>query len=256
MDDRTAKLLLRGERLQEKGQLDQAQFYFEEVLLSTAKLLLRGERLQEKGQLDQARFYFEEVLLKIPACTEAEMNLDMIKRALGQRDLRNAPEAVDEEVLLKIPACTEAEMNLDMIKRALGQRDPRNAPEAVDGVTLTQPFSAMRAGQRPSSYRPSSDRPLNDSGAFSAFRAEQVLLPFSDRPQVAAADHRPQAAGAGRRPQEDVEDHGFHNGRAIWDYSDAYPGFDDGLSGYGGDMTGHSSNGPGRKRDECFGRAG
>jgi len=194
MDDRTAKLLLRGERLQEKGQLDQAQFYFEEVLLSTAKLLLRGERLQEKGQLDQARFYFEEVLLKIPACTEAEMNLDMIKRALGQRD-------------------------------------PRNAPEAVDGVTLTQPFSAMRAGQRPSSYRPSSDRPLNDSGAFSAFRAEQVLLPFSDRPQVAAADHRPQAAGAGRRPQEDVEDHGFHNGRAIWDYSDAYPGFDDGLSG-------------------------
>jgi len=46
-----------------------------------AALLLRAERLQEKGQVDQALMYFQAVLRVYPGCSEARMNVDMILRA-------------------------------------------------------------------------------------------------------------------------------------------------------------------------------
>jgi len=48
--------------------------------MSTAHMLARAERLQEKGQLEQALLYFNEVLAKYPNVNEARMNIDMIHR--------------------------------------------------------------------------------------------------------------------------------------------------------------------------------
>eukprot|EP00927_Polykrikos_kofoidii_P040069 TRINITY_DN34312_c0_g1_i1.p1 TRINITY_DN34312_c0_g1~~TRINITY_DN34312_c0_g1_i1.p1 ORF type:complete len:410 (+),score=40.55 TRINITY_DN34312_c0_g1_i1:103-1332(+) len=45
-----------------------------------ARLVVRAERLQEKGQLQQAALYFREVLRISPTCREAQFNLEMIER--------------------------------------------------------------------------------------------------------------------------------------------------------------------------------
>lgn len=52
----------------------------------TARLLLRGERLQEKGQLHQALVYFDHVLAICPSCTEAAINKDMIERIIASSE--------------------------------------------------------------------------------------------------------------------------------------------------------------------------
>merc|ERR1712217_895160 len=41
-------------------------------------MMVRGERLQEKGQVEQALVYFQEVLRQYPNCDEAKINLNMI----------------------------------------------------------------------------------------------------------------------------------------------------------------------------------
>eukprot|EP00747_Dinoflagellata_sp_TGD_P181108 gnl/TRDRNA2_/TRDRNA2_34617_c0_seq1.p1 gnl/TRDRNA2_/TRDRNA2_34617_c0~~gnl/TRDRNA2_/TRDRNA2_34617_c0_seq1.p1 ORF type:complete len:224 (-),score=50.17 gnl/TRDRNA2_/TRDRNA2_34617_c0_seq1:331-1002(-) len=46
----------------------------------SAHILLRAERLQDKGQIDQALVYYQEVLSANPGCTEARVNVDMIRR--------------------------------------------------------------------------------------------------------------------------------------------------------------------------------
>jgi len=51
---------------------------------ATAQLLYRAEKLQEKGQLDQALVYFKEVLQSHPHVNEARMNVDMIRRMQSQ----------------------------------------------------------------------------------------------------------------------------------------------------------------------------
>eukprot|EP00931_Biecheleriopsis_adriatica_P115839 TRINITY_DN91595_c0_g1_i1.p1 TRINITY_DN91595_c0_g1~~TRINITY_DN91595_c0_g1_i1.p1 ORF type:complete len:215 (-),score=40.62 TRINITY_DN91595_c0_g1_i1:108-752(-) len=45
-----------------------------------AKILYRAERLQEKGQVDQALTYFQAVLAAYPMCKEAEINVRMIQQ--------------------------------------------------------------------------------------------------------------------------------------------------------------------------------
>jgi hypothetical protein len=51
----------------------------------TAATLHRGERLQEKGQLQQAIYYFENVLKKYPECPEASVNLRIVKTLLEDK---------------------------------------------------------------------------------------------------------------------------------------------------------------------------
>lgn len=47
---------------------------------TNAHLLVRGLRLQEKGQANQALDYFQTVLRNYPDCTEARINIEMISR--------------------------------------------------------------------------------------------------------------------------------------------------------------------------------
>eukprot|EP00930_Biecheleria_cincta_P007252 TRINITY_DN108447_c0_g1_i1.p1 TRINITY_DN108447_c0_g1~~TRINITY_DN108447_c0_g1_i1.p1 ORF type:complete len:196 (+),score=37.19 TRINITY_DN108447_c0_g1_i1:59-646(+) len=57
--------------------------YFRQELsldLARAQLLRRAEKLQEKGQVQQALQYYREVLTAYPNCREAQMNVEMIKR--------------------------------------------------------------------------------------------------------------------------------------------------------------------------------
>lgn len=45
-----------------------------------ARLLMRAERLQEKGEIAQALTYFQKVLDAYPECNEAKINIEMIQR--------------------------------------------------------------------------------------------------------------------------------------------------------------------------------
>uniref|UniRef100_A0A7S1MJ74 Tetratricopeptide repeat protein n=1 Tax=Alexandrium catenella TaxID=2925 RepID=A0A7S1MJ74_ALECA len=58
----------------------------------SAQLLHRGERLQEKGQLDQALLYFRRVLDRHPGCVEARTNVTLITDFMNARTLPPLPE--------------------------------------------------------------------------------------------------------------------------------------------------------------------
>jgi len=51
---------------------------------TTAVLMQRAERLQERGQLSQALWYFQEVLLQRPNCQEAAVNIRMVNSMLDE----------------------------------------------------------------------------------------------------------------------------------------------------------------------------
>jgi len=61
----------------------QLQYFRESCDLDdhAARMIVRAERLQEKGQLEQAALYFKEVIRISPNCVEAKINLEMIERA-------------------------------------------------------------------------------------------------------------------------------------------------------------------------------
>lgn len=65
--------------------------YFESELgldKATAILLYHAERFQEKGQLEMALEFFDQVLSSYPACTEAKVNRCMTAKILDQRKSR------------------------------------------------------------------------------------------------------------------------------------------------------------------------
>lgn len=55
---------------------------------ASARLLYRAERLQEKGQLEQALRYFAQVLATRPDCEEAAVNSRMIREMLAEQAAR------------------------------------------------------------------------------------------------------------------------------------------------------------------------
>ena len=64
---------------------DYLRYFQDELGLEprSARLMLRAERLQEKGEIGQAALYFAEVLRVHPACEEASMNIEMITKTKG-----------------------------------------------------------------------------------------------------------------------------------------------------------------------------
>ena len=55
----------------------------------SASLLYRAERLQEKGELRQALKYYERVLEKFPGCGEVTENIRMVKELLVEEDKKS-----------------------------------------------------------------------------------------------------------------------------------------------------------------------
>eukprot|EP00930_Biecheleria_cincta_P048412 TRINITY_DN33728_c0_g1_i1.p1 TRINITY_DN33728_c0_g1~~TRINITY_DN33728_c0_g1_i1.p1 ORF type:complete len:421 (+),score=81.60 TRINITY_DN33728_c0_g1_i1:178-1440(+) len=51
----------------------------------SAHMMVRGEKLQEKGQIAQAALYFKKVLQACPACMDADINLEVIQEQLSGR---------------------------------------------------------------------------------------------------------------------------------------------------------------------------
>jgi hypothetical protein len=61
-----------------------------------AAMLHRGERLQEKGQLQQAVYYFERVLEEYPDCSEASENLRIVKTLLKDIKVAKSIQVIPE----------------------------------------------------------------------------------------------------------------------------------------------------------------
>jgi len=74
-----------------------------------AAMMYRAERLQEKGQLQQALRYFDRVLASHPTCEEAAVNARMIREQLAEEgsSQRLAP-VTEEEVQPPVAAATAA----------------------------------------------------------------------------------------------------------------------------------------------------
>jgi tetratricopeptide (TPR) repeat protein len=90
---------------------------------STAATLYRGERLQEKGQLKQAMYYFETVLKKYPDCSEAYENLRIVKTLVEEehgKETKSMPVIPEKESPESLPMIvTEMEVTWS------GLQDPK-----------------------------------------------------------------------------------------------------------------------------------
>mmetsp|Transcript_129260 Transcript_129260/g.326280 ORF Transcript_129260/g.326280 Transcript_129260/m.326280 type:complete len:401 (+) Transcript_129260:31-1233(+) len=66
---------------------EKCEYFIQEYSMGTmyAKMVVRGERLQEQGQLTQALRLFDKVLMKHPECCEAKFNKEIIEDELRAR---------------------------------------------------------------------------------------------------------------------------------------------------------------------------
>jgi len=79
----------------------------------TAMLMYRAERLQEKGQLQQALRYFDQVLAVKPDCEEAAVNARMLREELADQRQQRLP-AVNEHPASPEPSTSQALQTADM----------------------------------------------------------------------------------------------------------------------------------------------
>lgn len=112
-----------------------------------AMLMYRAERLQEKGQLQQALRYFDRVLATNPDCDEAVVNARMLREELSQQAPSLPP--ISEHVPITPvqqppPSLQTVDFSVTFTRRDCEQYDSYWAESALNDAALTEARTLMQ----------------------------------------------------------------------------------------------------------------